>query len=95
MTALLLILASNGSGRMPCMAWADCATKRLNLLIVGERPGKSSSSLKKLMPKGICKEITDAIAQFWWGDDKETKKMHWMAWWKLCVPKNQGHMGFL
>ena len=21
------------------------------------------------LPKGICKEITDIIAQFWWGDD--------------------------
>uniref|UniRef100_A0A453KPL5 Uncharacterized protein n=1 Tax=Aegilops tauschii subsp. strangulata TaxID=200361 RepID=A0A453KPL5_AEGTS len=43
MTALLLILASNGSGRVPCMAWAGCVTKRSNLLIVGERSGKSSS----------------------------------------------------
>ena len=25
------------------------------------------------LPKGICKEITDVIAQFWWGDDEEHK----------------------
>lgn len=48
MTALPLILASDGSGRVPCMAWADCVTKQSNLLFVGERSGKSGSSLKKL-----------------------------------------------
>ena len=28
------------------------------------------------LPKGACKEITDVIAQFWWGDDEDNKKMH-------------------
>lgn len=46
------------------------------------------------LPKGICKEITDIIAQFLWGDDKESKKMHWYSWWKLCYPKSEGGMGF-
>ena len=36
----------------------------------------------------------DAISDFWWGDDENSKKMHWMAWWKLCYPKRQGGMGF-
>ncbi|XP_051202445.1 uncharacterized protein [Lolium perenne] len=42
------------------------------------------------LPKKLCKEITDAMAAFWWGDTEEKKKMHWMAWWKLCVPKRTG-----
>lgn len=42
------------------------------------------------LPKGICKEITDLIAQFWWGADEENKKMHWYSWWKLCYPKSEG-----
>jgi hypothetical protein len=46
------------------------------------------------IPKGICKRMTDAIAQFWWGDDENSNKMHWMAWWKMCYPKNEGGMGF-
>jgi hypothetical protein len=46
------------------------------------------------IPIGVCKKMTDAIAQFWWGDDENSKKMHWLAWWKLCYPKNEGGMGF-
>jgi hypothetical protein len=46
------------------------------------------------IPIGVCKKMTDAIAQFWWSDDENSKKMHWWAWWKLCFPKNEGGMGF-
>jgi hypothetical protein len=28
------------------------------------------------IPKSICKEITDAMAAFWWGDTETEKKMH-------------------
>jgi hypothetical protein len=45
------------------------------------------------IPKSICKGITDAISQ-WWGDDVNDKKMHWFAWWKLCIPKKRGGLGF-
>jgi hypothetical protein len=45
-----------------------------------------------LLPKNICKKITDLIAQFWWGDNEQGKKMHWYSWWKLCFPKNEGRM---
>ena len=26
------------------------------------------------LPKGVCKDITDLIAQYWLGDDEENKK---------------------
>jgi hypothetical protein len=47
-----------------------------------------------LIPKGVCKRMMDAISKFWWGDDENSNKMHWCAWWKLCYPKNEGGMGF-
>jgi hypothetical protein len=47
-----------------------------------------------LIPKGVCKGMMDAIAKFWWGDDDNSNKMHWYAWWKLCYPKIEGGMGF-
>ena len=47
-----------------------------------------------LLPKNVCKKITDVISQFWWGDDDQGRKMHWYSWWKLCFPKKDGGMGF-
>jgi hypothetical protein len=44
--------------------------------------------------KNICKVISDAISQYWWGDEEEQKHMHWKAWWKLCILKDSGGMGF-
>lgn len=46
------------------------------------------------IPKKICKGMTDAISHYWWGDDDEKRRIHWQAWWKLCVPKGKGGMGF-
>ena len=38
--------------------------------------------------------MTDAMAAFWWGDTEIQKRMHRKAWWKMCVPKKMGGMGF-
>lgn len=45
-------------------------------------------------PKKICKGITDAMSQYWWGYEENQKRIHWFAWWKMCVPKENGGMGF-
>ena len=46
------------------------------------------------IPKNICKGMSDAISQFWWGDDDDHKRIHWKSWWKLCIPKKRDGMGF-
>lgn len=46
------------------------------------------------IPKKVCKEIPDAMSGFWWDDTEEEKKMHWLAWWRMCFPKDKGGMGF-
>jgi hypothetical protein len=46
------------------------------------------------IPKSMCREITDAMAVFWWGATETQKKMHWSAWWRMCTPKKDGAMGF-
>ena len=45
-------------------------------------------------PKKNCKGITDAISHYWWGDGQDQHKLHWFAWWKICVAKVWGGMGF-
>jgi hypothetical protein len=34
------------------------------------------------------------MSHYWWGDEENQKRMHWFAWWKMCVPKEKGGMGF-
>jgi hypothetical protein len=54
-----------------------------------------SSYLPLGVPNGLLlTSHQDAISKFWWGDDENSNKMHWFAWWKLCYPKSEGGMGF-
>ena len=46
------------------------------------------------MPKGLIYEIECLIRKFWWGYRGEQKRIHWISWEKLCLPKNEGGMGF-
>ena len=46
------------------------------------------------LSKKMCKKITDVVARFWWGGDEAKRKMHWIKWSDLTVPKSWGGMGF-
>lgn len=46
------------------------------------------------LPKQLCNDIHQCMARFWWGTKDREKKIHWMSWEKLCVPKSEGDMGF-
>jgi hypothetical protein len=61
-------------------------------LIAQAIPSYAMSVFK--ISKQTCKGITDAMSQYWWGDDVNRKKMHWLAWWKMCVSKRKGGMCF-
>ena len=47
-----------------------------------------------LLPKSLCKDIEALILKFWWGYKGEARKIHWVAWKNLCLPKNNGGLGF-
>ena len=47
-----------------------------------------------LLLKKLCDELTSLVQHFWWGKVKDEKKLAWLSWDKLCMPKEIGGMGF-
>lgn len=46
------------------------------------------------LPKQLCHDIHQFMARFWWGAKGGERKIHWVAWEKLCIPKMEGGLGF-
>ena len=45
-------------------------------------------------PTSLCEDLTQIIRNFWWGDEEDRRKTHWLAWDKLIRSKGKGGMGF-
>jgi hypothetical protein len=43
---------------------------------------------------GLCDDLSQIIRNFWWGDEEDQRKTHWMGWDKMTRPKLQGGIGF-
>lgn len=41
----------------------------------------------------LISDIHSMIARFWWGSKEGERKVHWIAWDKLCNAKADGGMG--
>jgi hypothetical protein len=46
------------------------------------------------LPNTQCEEMERMIRYFWWGDEEGARKIHWLAWEKLLMPKPHGGLGF-
>lgn len=46
------------------------------------------------LPKSTADNIVSALSNFWWNSDQEKKKIHWVSWDKMCLPKHLGGVGF-
>lgn len=45
-------------------------------------------------PKSLYADISQNVANFWWGSNRGSKRIHWFSWDKLCLPKASGGLGF-
>ncbi|KAL6185127.1 hypothetical protein ACLB2K_041262 [Fragaria x ananassa] len=46
------------------------------------------------LSKHNCHEMHRVMAGFWWGDSEKGRKIHWLAWERMCAPKEDGGLGF-
>ena len=46
------------------------------------------------LPQDTCKKLSAAVARFWWSTSNNNKGFHWVAWDKICVPLDEGGLGF-
>ncbi|VAI55917.1 hypothetical protein VPH35_110151 [Triticum aestivum] len=46
------------------------------------------------LPKKMCQNLTSILSNFWWGAANGERKVHWLAWHKMCKAKKEGGMGF-
>ena len=47
-----------------------------------------------MLPISLCRQIKSLLTQFWWDAKPDLKKMAWVAWNKLTLPKSLGGLGF-
>lgn len=46
-----------------------------------------------LLPRSTYHRINQIIANFWWGQRADERKIHWCKWDVACSPKNRGGLG--
>lgn len=46
------------------------------------------------LPATFCHSINSLTANFWWRQRDQEKRIHWIAWNKMCKPKLQEGLGY-
>lgn len=60
--------------------------------VVMALPNYSMSCYK--LSNSLCKQIEQRMANHWWGDQGDKRKMHWARWDKLSRNRSTGGLGF-
>jgi hypothetical protein len=46
------------------------------------------------LTKELCDQISTMIGKYWWSQQENENKIHWVSWENLTLPKSQGGLGF-
>ena len=46
------------------------------------------------LPASLCKKIQSVLTRFWWDSSNGARKICWVSWDKMTLPKNMGGLGF-
>ncbi|XP_074301324.1 uncharacterized protein LOC141632703 [Silene latifolia] len=46
------------------------------------------------LPANFCDELRSIVSRFWWGHEECKRRISWVAWKRLCRPKDMGGLGF-
>uniref|UniRef100_A0A2N9J5F1 RNase H type-1 domain-containing protein n=1 Tax=Fagus sylvatica TaxID=28930 RepID=A0A2N9J5F1_FAGSY len=61
---------------------------------IKERVWQKLKGWKEKLLSQLCNDLEAMVRRFWWSNNSEQCKIHWVAWRKLCQPKQKGGMGF-
>jgi hypothetical protein len=80
-----------------CSDWSEkytsgAAKETLIKLVAQAIPSHAMSVFK--FSASLCDELSQIIRNYWWGDDLDRRRVHWMSWESMCKPKGQGGIGF-
>lgn len=60
--------------------------------VMASMPTYAMSCFK--LSKFLCKQIQSVLIRFWWDVKPELRKMCWISWERLTLPKSAGGLGF-
>ena len=46
------------------------------------------------LTKSLCDDIGRMVCRFWWAQQENENKMHWISWERLCSRKKKGGVGY-
>lgn len=71
----------------------DSYQKHKNLkAVLSSLPTYTMSCFK--LSKSLCKRLQSILTIIWWDDSPEKRKIAWISWKKLTLPKGKGGLGF-
>ena len=60
--------------------------------VLAAMPAYAMSCFK--LPQSLCKQIQSVLTRFWWDQKPERRRLCWIAWDRLTLPKSVGGLGF-